>query len=95
MSANNAIYINKKTFKVYHHSCCDNPFIEKEADLIGKGKNLEDAIKKALRKIRGSYALGIMSLDEPDKIVAVRHDSPLVIGLGRQENFIVSDVSAI
>jgi len=57
--------------------------------------NLEDAVRKALRKIKGSYALGIISRDDPDKIVAVRHDSPLAIGLGKQENFIVSDVSAI
>ena len=57
--------------------------------------NLEEALRKALRRIKGSYSLGVISRDDPDKIIAVRHDSPLVIGLGRQENFIVSDVSAI
>jgi len=67
------------------------------AHLIGKfyRGNLEEAVRKALRKIKGSYALGIISRDDPDKIIAVRRDSPLAIGLGRQENFIVSDISAV
>ena len=47
MSANNAIFINKKNFKVYEHGCMDNPFEEKTAYLIGKGKNLAEAISIA------------------------------------------------
>jgi len=57
--------------------------------------DLEGAVKKALKKIKGSYSLGIISRDHPDEIIAARHDSPLAIGLGREENFIVSDISAI
>ncbi len=57
--------------------------------------NLEDAVRKAIEKIKGSYALGIISLEHSDKIIAVRKDSPLAIGLGKQENFISSDVSAV
>jgi len=57
--------------------------------------NLKEAVAKALKKVHGSYALGVLSADEPDKIVAARRDSPLVIGLGEGENFIVSDVSAV
>lgn len=67
------------------------------AYLIGrfyKG-NLEEAVRKALRKIKGSYALGVISYKEPGKIVVARYDSPLAIGLGKDENFIVSDVSAV
>jgi glucosamine--fructose-6-phosphate aminotransferase (isomerizing) len=45
--------------------------------------------------LEGSYALGVIFSDQPDKIVAVRKDSPLIIGLGNNENFIASDVPAV
>lgn len=54
-----------------------------------------DAIIKVLSEIRGSYALGIMFRDYPDRIYAVRKDSPLIVGKGEGENFIASDVPAI
>ncbi len=54
-----------------------------------------DTIKKVLGEIEGSYALGILFADYPDKIFAVRKDSPLIIGVGEGENFIASDVPAI
>lgn len=57
--------------------------------------NLEEATKEALSKVKGSYAVGIISINEPGKIVSARFDSPLVVGLGKDENFIASDVSAI
>jgi glucosamine--fructose-6-phosphate aminotransferase (isomerizing) len=53
------------------------------------------AVKESLKKLRGAYALAVIVKDEPDKIVVVRKDSPLVIGLGKGENFIASDVPAI
>lgn len=70
---------------------------EVAAHLISKfyDGNLKEAVKKALKKIKGSYALGVLSLEEPDKIVVARRDSPLAIGLGEDENFIASDVSAV
>ena len=54
-----------------------------------------DAINKALNKINGSYAFGIIFEDINDKIYAVRKDSPLVIGVGKDENYIASDIAAI
>lgn len=54
-----------------------------------------DAVIKMLEKIEGSYALGIMCNDYPDQIIAARKDNPLIIGLGDDENFIASDVTAI
>lgn len=57
--------------------------------------DLVDAVIKSLKKIEGSFALGIMSSNEPDKLVAVRKDSPLVVGVGNGENFIASDIPAI
>ncbi|MEK8130819.1 glutamine--fructose-6-phosphate transaminase (isomerizing) [Paenibacillus filicis] len=52
-------------------------------------------IQKAASKLRGAYALGVITAYEPDKLVAVRLASPLVIGLGQEENFIGSDISAV
>ncbi len=54
-----------------------------------------DAIIRAVGRVEGSYALGVMFSDIPDKLFAVRKDSPLIIGLGEGENFIASDVPAI
>lgn len=53
------------------------------------------AILKVLEKIRGSYALGMMFVDHPETLYAIRHDSPLLIGLGEDENFIASDMTAL
>ena len=57
--------------------------------------NPVDTIIKVIAEIEGSYALGIVFRDYPDKIFAVRKDSPLIIGLGENENFIASDMTAI
>jgi len=61
---------------------------------LEKGLDLEEATREALRYIRGAYALAIISESEPDKIIAVKKDSPLVIGLGRGEYFVASDIPA-
>ncbi|MFD1428506.1 glutamine--fructose-6-phosphate transaminase (isomerizing) [Kroppenstedtia sanguinis] len=52
-------------------------------------------VRRAVRRMRGAYALAIISRKEPDKIVAVRLASPLIIGVGDGENFIASDIPAI
>jgi glucosamine--fructose-6-phosphate aminotransferase (isomerizing) len=57
--------------------------------------DLLEAVFKAIEKIEGSYALGVVCKDCPDQIIAARKDSPLIIGLGEGENFIASDVPAI
>lgn len=56
---------------------------------------LLNAVKKTIKKLEGAYALGIMSSDEPDILVACRKGSPLVIGVGIGEYFIASDVAAL
>ena len=53
------------------------------------------AIQQAIKVVRGSYALGILFKDFPDKLYAVRKDSPLIVGLGEHENFIASDIPAV
>ena len=57
--------------------------------------NLLDAVIKAVSVLRGSFALGIISATEPDRLIAVRKDSPLVVGLGENEVYVASDVPAI
>ena len=57
--------------------------------------DIEKAAMEALKKIEGSYALGIVCSDEPDKLIGARNESPLIVGVGNGENFIASDVPAI
>ena len=63
-------------------------------DYFYEGDVLE-AVLKLVSKIKGSYALGVLSKNDPDKIIAVRKDSPLIVGLGKGENLIASDIPAI
>lgn len=65
----------------YYYKKCDRDYLE--------------AISRAMLRIRGSYALGIMFADCPDKIYAVRKDSPLIVGHNESGSFIASDVPAI
>ena len=57
--------------------------------------DLLTAVRKAAKKLDGSYAIGVISVAEPDKIVAVRKDSPMIVGLCDDGNFIASDIPAI
>ncbi|MBS3773427.1 MAG: glutamine--fructose-6-phosphate aminotransferase, partial [Candidatus Thermoplasmatota archaeon] len=56
--------------------------------------SLEKAVRDAVSRLQGSYAVVAVSKHEPDRIVAVRRESPLVVGVGDSENFISSDVPA-
>jgi len=53
------------------------------------------AVLKAVNKLRGSFALAILSKKERDKIIAVRKESPLIVGIGKNENFLASDIPAL
>ena len=57
--------------------------------------NLLEAVYKATGKLRGAYALGVVCKDNNNELVAVRKDSPLIVGVGEDENFIASDIPAI
>ncbi|MEG0128819.1 glutamine--fructose-6-phosphate transaminase (isomerizing), partial [Clostridium sp.] len=52
-------------------------------------------VAEVVEKLEGSYALGVITSNEPDKLVAIRKDSPLIVGIGEDENFIASDIPAI
>lgn len=62
--------------------------VEYEGDIV-------KAVQKAVRKMRGAFALGVLTEHEPDRLVAVRYASPLIIGVGEGEKFIASDIPAI
>ena len=57
--------------------------------------DLLQAVNKAVEEMRGAYAIAAIAADEPDKIVAVRKDAPLVAGIGKGFNFIASDIPAL
>ncbi len=62
---------------------------------LKKGYSLVKAVHAALSKVHGTYGIAVVYAKEPDKLIAARKGSPLVIGVGEKENFVASDVSAI
>lgn len=62
---------------------------------IDEKNSLFEAVKKAINDLEGAYALGVVSTSEPETLICTRKGSPLVIGVGENENFIASDMSAL
>lgn len=60
-----------------------------------KCHSLEEAVMAGVKRLEGAFAFCFMHQDEPDKIIAVRKNAPLIIGLGKDENYIASDIPAI
>ncbi|MCH7675558.1 glutamine--fructose-6-phosphate transaminase (isomerizing) [candidate division KSB1 bacterium] len=59
------------------------------------GNNLDEAVRAALSQVEGTYGIAVISKDDPNTLIAARRGSPLVIGMGENEFFVASDVSAI
>jgi glucosamine--fructose-6-phosphate aminotransferase (isomerizing) len=92
----NYVHLKKKLLSEGHHFSSETD-TEVIAHLIEKRLNgdIIQAVMDALREVEGSYALGVISLESPDQLIAARKGSPLVIGCGEGENFLSSDVPAI
>ena len=57
--------------------------------------DIADAVRRALRRVEGAYAIAVLHRDEPDRLVGARLNVPLIVGIGDGENFLASDVAAI
>ena len=73
----------------------DTEVVAHMLDYYYDGKNPLLAVQKVMHRVQGSYALGIIFKDCPDRLYAVRKDSPLIVGHSEEGNFIASDVPAI
>ncbi|HTG70359.1 MAG TPA: glutamine--fructose-6-phosphate transaminase (isomerizing) [Candidatus Udaeobacter sp.] len=78
------IFVSETDTEVISHLVAD----EYNGDIV-------EAVQRAVKRMRGAFALGVLTEFEPDRLVAVRYASPLVIGVGEGENFIGSDIPAI
>ncbi|GAA0086647.1 glutamine--fructose-6-phosphate transaminase (isomerizing) [Clostridium sp. CTA-7] len=85
-------WLKTKGYEFYSET--DTEVIPNLIDYYYKGDLLE-AVTKATTKMEGSYAIGVICKNEPDKLIAVRKDSPLIVGLGKEEFFIASDIPAV
>ena len=85
-------YLTKKGFSFLSET--DTEVIAHLVEYYFNG-DMIDTITRVMNKVEGSYALGILCADNPDSFVAVRKESPLIVGLGQGENFIASDIPAI
>ncbi|MFM8444026.1 MAG: glutamine--fructose-6-phosphate transaminase (isomerizing) [Methylococcus sp.] len=64
-------------------------------DFLERGETLLEAVRHTCDRLQGAYAIGVISTGNPGQLIAARHGSPLVIGLGEGENFIASDIFAL
>lgn len=87
----------RKDLIIEGHDFISETDTEVMVHLIEKYYNgsLEDAVRQALGYVHGSFAIVAICADEPDKIVAVKKASPMIVGLGDAENFLASDIPAI
>lgn len=92
----NYIYLKKwlKSLGYNFVTETDTEVVAHLVDHFYKG-DIVKAVAEAVEKLEGSYALGVITSNEPEKMVAIRKDSPLIVGLSDEGNFIASDIPAI
>ncbi|MBP7116778.1 MAG: glutamine--fructose-6-phosphate transaminase (isomerizing) [Candidatus Cloacimonetes bacterium] len=78
------------------HSDTDSEVLAHLIEQFSKSESrLEDAVREAMKRVEGTYGLVVIDQNNPDKLIAVRKGSPLIIGIADNEHFVASDVSAI
>lgn len=87
----------KEELKKEGHKFLSETDTEVIAHLIEKlyEGDIAEAVRKAVKLLRGSYAIAVLHKDEPQKLIGARCDSPLIVGVGKGENFLASDVPAV
>jgi glucosamine--fructose-6-phosphate aminotransferase (isomerizing) len=85
-------WLSSKGYKFFSET--DTEVIPNLIDYYYKD-DLFEAVVKATSKLEGSFAIGVIAKNEPNKLIAVRKDSPLIVGLGKDESFIASDIPAV
>jgi len=89
----------KKSLKAEGHIFSSETDSEVLAHLFSKfmlrGAGFEEAVRQGLALVRGSYAIAALCEQQPDRIVVARKESPLILGLGKGENFVASDIPAM
>jgi len=98
----NGIIENYETLKAqlireghHFHSQTDTEVIVHLIEKFYKNVPLEEAVAKTLKLLTGSFAIGVISASEPSKLIGARLGSPLIVGVGKGENFLASDVPAV
>ncbi|RPJ50098.1 MAG: isomerizing glutamine--fructose-6-phosphate transaminase, partial [Methanobacteriota archaeon] len=93
----NYIQLKNDLIKEGHlfRSLTDTEVIAHLIEKFLKHSTLEEAIKKAVSRLEGSFAIALVSKNEPGKLIGCRKGSPLIVGIGKNENFLASDVPAI
>lgn len=86
------LFLTEKGYRF--RSETDTEVIPHLIDFFYQGDLLE-AVQKAAQQLKGSYAVCVMHAGHPEQIVAARKDSPLIVGLGQDENFVASDIPAV
>ncbi|MEE9393055.1 MAG: glutamine--fructose-6-phosphate transaminase (isomerizing) [Planctomycetota bacterium] len=87
----------REDLKAHGHKFASDTDSEVIAHLVRhhfKG-DLREAVREAILRLKGAYAIGVMNAETPDRIIGARRDSPLIIGIGDDENFLASDVTAV
>lgn len=93
----NYALLKKELIKEGHEfsSQTDTEVIVHLVEKFFKNGDLEEAVRKAVAKLEGSFAIGVIAKRQPDKLIGARLGSPLIVGLGKNENFLASDAPAI
>jgi glucosamine--fructose-6-phosphate aminotransferase (isomerizing) len=87
----------RKALLMRGHTFTSETDTEVLAHLVGElyQGSLEEAVAAALRDVEGAYGIAVISVDEPDVLVAARNGSPLIVGVGEDERFVASDASPL